>query len=339
MSEEVGEIPGSENFKSPKTLTRKGNLKEMFGTLRKGYKELESNLTEAKNIPVPDEVLEAYEGHKDSILNLYGIEHVNPNLLYHGTGAIQYDGDKYRGGTSTEYTRPLDSILQEGLKPHHDMWIQGGSGGVDSTSFATAWPYAKWYSDKHQDPNDPLAWEYGDSTEWFQYNMLDTVKRGAQNALLHPSASLRRYGPAIANRIGDALRNTMRDAPSDSRELDKLQQWISDVRSDVTPSTPGIEVLHGSTDIPDNFGAIITINRSDVELFDMGSGGVYEERTQSEVVPNRFRSLSVPLNKVGEYEQKIKQLGLSVPVLPIEAVDYHFSHFPFQELTKSLRAK
>ena len=122
-----------------------------------------------------------------------------------------------------------------------------------------------------------------------------------------------------------------------STDMNKLQKWVRDVRSDVTSQTPSIDVLESQTDIPGNHGAILTFAKEDIPLFDMGPGRVYEERSTETATPEQIKALSVPLNRVDEYKEKVKALGLSCPVLPIEAVDYHFSKFPLRELTTEAR--
>lgn len=296
--------------------------------LRRGYLHLEHSLQEVKAQPVPQEVRDAYLQNREVIESIYGKAHANHDLLYHGTGALQYAGNKYQEGTSNEYRHPLDSILQDGLKPHEDTWITTRE-AIDSTSFATTWPYAKWYADKHQNPNDPLEWNYGDSNEWFSYCMWDTVQTEAKNP-----RNYKQLPPLVAKKI---LKFTgLVKKPTDSQKmsaLKKLTQWVSDLTTEVTTDTPVAEILRGQTDIPDNFGAIVTVSRDDVELFDMGPGRVYEERTMSQVPPQKFISLAVPLDRVEEYAAKVAQLGLNFPVLPIEAVDYHMSQFPLKDLT------
>ena len=119
--------------------------------------------------------------------------------------------------------------------------------------------------------------------------------------------------------------------------LHKLQRWVGDINSTVDISTSAIEILNTNTDIPANHGAIFTYSRDDIEVFDMGPGRVYEEGTMKEVPPNKPLSLAVPLNKFKEYQRKAQVLGLQFPVLPIEAVDYHFSQFPLPQLTSELK--
>jgi hypothetical protein len=98
-----------------------------------------------------------------------------------------------------------------------------------------------------------------------------------------------------------------------------------------------IDVICGQTDIPGNFGAIITVSEDDVPLAPMGLGGTYEKRAAHPVRPEEFTSLAVPLNKVEKYAAKVRELGYSFPVLPVEAIEYHMSHFPTQELAHAQR--
>jgi hypothetical protein len=98
-----------------------------------------------------------------------------------------------------------------------------------------------------------------------------------------------------------------------------------------------IDVICGQTDIPGNFGTIITVSEDDVPLAPMGLGGTYEKRSARPVNPEEFTSLAVPLDKVEEYAAKVHNLGYAFPVLPIEAIGYHMSHFSIQELAYAQR--
>ncbi len=95
--------------------------------------------------------------------------------------------------------------------------------------------------------------------------------------------------------------------------------------------------LKAQTDIPGNFGAIVSISRDSVKLFDMGPGRIYEERTKSQIAPSTFKAIAVPLGKVQQYTDIVNQLGLGFPVVSIEAVEYHMSQFSLHELTKGLK--
>jgi hypothetical protein len=298
-------------------------------------RSLPADLEKAKLQPVPTEVLEAYEANKNVIANTYGKEHVRSGLLFHGTGALQYEGDKYGKGMSGQLRHPLDTILEGGLQPHTDLWSLTHD-SMQSTSFATSWPYAKYYADMHQSPSDPLQWEYGAHDEWFSYFMVDTVRQGFKKA--RAAGSLQKSAQP-RTRLRTAL-GALRDKRQQNVSTDgynRLQRWARDVRSDVTPQTSMLDVLHGQTDIPGNFGAIITVSEEDVPLAPMGPGGTYEKRAIQPVMPQQFTSLAVPLNKVAEYSARVHGLGYTFPVLPIEAVEYHMSHYPIEELAHKQR--
>src|SRR5437868_5595354 len=98
---------------------------ETIGTLRFLWRQsrlLSKGLEAAKLQPVPRSVLNAYAANKDVIETIYGKDHLRRGLLYHGTGALQYDGDKYGTGMTGRLRRPIDAILKAGLKPHADPW-------------------------------------------------------------------------------------------------------------------------------------------------------------------------------------------------------------------------
>jgi hypothetical protein len=281
---------------------------------------LPKDLERAKLRPVPQAVLDAYETNREVIQAIYGSDHVRRGLLYHGTGALQYDGDKYGAGMTGRLRRPLDTILERDLKPHTDPWALT-QGSTQSISFATVWSYGKFYAGVYQSPVDPLEWEYGNRVAWFAYCIVDTALQ-----------SLRK-----TRSIGLEMLRQLRGKSVDANRYNRLQRWALDVRSDITPQTSMIDVISGQTDIPGNFGAIITVSEDDVPLAPMPLGGTYEKRAARPIGPAEFISLAVPLNRVEEYTAKVQGLGYSFPVLPIEAVEYHMSQFGVEELAHAQR--
>jgi hypothetical protein len=221
--------------------------------------------------------------------------------------------------------RPLDAIFEEGLRPHTDAWALT-EGSPQSVSFATVWSYARFYAEAHQTPDNPLRWKYGNRAGWFSYCIVGTARQTFGTALLLRNARRPSRSKQESTRLYTA-----------NNGYSRLQLWALDVRHDVTPKTSIIDVICGQTDIPGNFGAIITASEHDVPLAPMGLGGTYEKRSARPVNPEEFTSLAVPLNKVEEYAAKVRDLGYSFPVLPIEAVEYHMSHFPIRELAHAQR--
>lgn len=291
------------------------------------YIGLERKLKEAKLDPVPQEVLSAYEENRETIGQIFGNEKPN-EALFHGTGNLQYAGNKYSGGTGEELRHPLDSILEDGIIPHLDVW-NSEKGGYESSSLATTWPYARVYADFHQNPKDLRKWEYGDKGHWLSYFMggttavygKDFFKRGVRS----PKKVLREFKDAISG---------MRQNKSPDG-VGRLHNWVSNVRR-VDPSENTRQVFYSRTDIPDNFGAVFVVDKKGVKVAPKGPG-VYEVRTLDPIPPENFSALTVPLDKVAEYREKVAALGYAFPVLPTEAVDYHMSRFPFEELTKNRR--
>lgn len=300
---------------------------EIINTLRFLWRQsrlLPKELEMTRLQPIPRSVLDAYDANKDIIEAIYGSDHVRRGLLYHGTGALQYDGDKYGTGMTGKLRTPIDIILKDGLRPHADPWALT-EGSPLSVSFATVWSYARFYAEAHQILDSPLEWEYGDRAGWFSYCIVGTARQSFGTAL--SASNLRTLG-----RPKQELRTLHA-----KRGYSRLQCWALDVRRDVTPQTSMIDVICGQTDIPGNFGAIITVSKDDVPLAPMGLGGTYEKRAGRPIRPDEFTSLAVPLNKVEEYAAKVHGLGYSFPVLSIEAVEYHISRFPIQELVQAQR--
>jgi len=302
--------------------------------LWRGSKALRGGLERARLQPVPQAVLDAYQSSKSVIEAVFGSDHVRRGLLHHGTGALQYAGDKYGAGMTGQLRRPLDTILEDNLKPHTDPWLLT-QGSMQSTSFATVWSYAKFYADAHQAPDDPLQWEYGDGTEWFSYCIVDTGRQEFKRG--RTAGKIRTWGQSKGSLL-QTLR-TRRQLPERNTpaNYNRLQRWARDIRSDITPQTSTLDVLSGRTNIPGNFSAIITVSEDDVPLAPMEFGGTYEKRAAHTIEPSLFTSLAVPLNRVEEYNAKARGLGYSFPVLSIEAIEYHMSRFPVEELAHAQR--
>jgi hypothetical protein len=309
---------------------------ENIGTLLFLWRQsrlLQRELKRVREQPmIPQSVIDAYDANKSVIKALYGSDHISRGLLYHGTGVLQYDGDKYAVGMTGRLRRPIDTILKEGLRPHTDPWALT-KGSRLSVSFATVWPYARFYAEAHQTSDNPLEWEYGNRVGWFSYCIVGTARQSFGTARL-----VRSLGRPIGS-LRQELR-TLRPTRKQKATINgcnRLQRWALDIRSDITPQTPKLDVICGQTDISGNFGAIITVSEDEVPLESMGLGGTYEKRAARAIEPREFASLAVPLNKVEEYTAKVHHLGYSFPVLPIEAVEYHLSHFPIQELAHTQR--
>ena len=311
---------------------------ETIGTLRflwRQSRRLPGELKKAKLQLVPQSVFDAYIANKDVIEAIYGSDHVRRGLLHHGTGALQYDGDKYGMSMTGRLRRPIDTILEKGLKPHIDPWALT-EGSTQSVSFATVWCYARFYAEAHQTPDNPLEWEFGNRAGWFSYCIVGTVQQSfGTGRLARNVRTLGRPKDSLRQELRTLRQTRKQNTPTNN--YSRLQRSALDVRSNVTPQTSMIDVICGQTDIPGNFAAIITVSENDVPLTPMGLGGTYEKRTARPVEPREFTSLAVPLNKVEEYATKVRDLGYSFPVLPIEAVEYHMSHFPVQELAHAQR--
>ena len=331
MSQEIQNSPKQRSSHIRKATETIGTLRFLWRKSRLLPRELKT----ARLQPVPQSVLSSYAANKDVIEAIYGSNHVRRGLLYHGTGALQYDGDKYGSGMTGRLRRPIDTILERGLKPHTDPWTLT-EGSMQSVSFATAWSYARFYAEAHQTPDDPLEWEYGNRVGWFAYCIVGTARQSFGTAVLAGKARM-------LGQSKDGQQKELRTLRSKRKQnttvngYSPLQCWALDVRSDISLQTSALDVICGQTDIPGNFGAIITVSEADVPLAPMGLGGTYEKRAARPVVPREFTSLAVPLNKVEEYISKVHGLGYSFPVLPIEAVDYHMSHFPIRGLTHAQR--
>lgn len=327
-------MPQKTQDSSKRHPSRARKAAEIISTLRFLWRQsrlLPKELEKTRSQPVPRPVLDAYAANKDVVEAIYGRDHLRHSLLHHGTGALQYDGDKYGVGMTGKLRKPLDTILEDGLQPHTDAW-KHTEGSPLSVSFATVWSYARFYAEAYQTPDNPLEWEYGDRAGWFSYCIVGTARQTLGTALLVRNVrKLRRSKQELRT-----LRPT-REQKATKNGYSRLQCWALDLRRDIMPNTSMIEVICGQTDIPGNFGAVITVSEDDVPLAPMGLGGTYEKRAARTVRPHEFTSLAVPLSKVEEYAAKVYDLGYSFPVLPIEAVEYHMSRLPLRELVYAQR--
>lgn len=312
---EIGETP--KDTRITKARIRAGSIME----LRRTRKGLPENLEENRHLEVPVVVKIAYEEFKDDIGNVFGTEHLRGDLLHHGTGAMKYAGDKYGDGVSEQIQYPLDNIVSEGLMPQLDIFSMEGP--MHSTSLAFSWEYAKWYATMCQDPNRSLAWEYGNRDNWGAYFLYRTLV-DFRNI---------KHIPSISKRIG---RRTIDKLVGKDRQRvpNRAHKWISATSREITEDSRLNEILRAKTDIPGNFGAVLTVNESDAPAVKMGPGDAYERRTQSPITSDKFVALSVPLDQVDTYRNITDSLGYKFPVLPIEAVDYHMRKFPFDEIVR-----
>jgi hypothetical protein len=291
-----------------------GTFREMHHEAR----ELPQVLDESKKF-VPSEVVMAYEEFKPRIEDVFGNTSVNPDLLHHGTGAIRYEGEKYGSGIVSQIQRPLDNILTEGLTPQLDIF--SFKGPMMSTSLAYSWEYAKWYATMCQDPQNPLVWEYGNRDNWGSYFLTNTIKAEMKLA----------NAPYIAKAFGSKIAEKVRKQPE---ELNRMQKWASSASKDVDSATSLKKILKLRTDIAGNFGGIITVKKTDAPAVNMGPGDEFERRTLASIKPTDFVALSVPLNEVNSYQNVVSALGLPLPVLPIETIDYHLCKFPVSQVIR-----
>lgn len=289
-------------------------------SVRQEGKLLIPSLNESKR-NVPKEVQSAYSQYGDVIRSIYGDKHLQADLLHHGTGAKKYELDDLSGTPTGLIARPLDTVLVDGLKPHLDQI--GIRKPMVSTSLAYSWEYAKWFATMQQDPNEPLRWEYGDRDAWGSFFRFKNYT---------DASNLRHIAPMAKRMVSERLIKKIDNKQSD---FPASHKWISATTSQVPPEATGMEILKAKTDLPGNFGAVITIDGNSVNANSgWGFGDAYEARTFEDIEPGNFVALAVPLRQVDTYMDVVQDLNYKFPVLPLEAVDLHMSRFALEEVAQ-----
>ncbi len=89
--------------------------------------------------------------------------------------------------------------------------------------------------------------------------------------------------------------------------------------------------------ISGNYPVIIGFSVKDINLLPIKykTISMYEQRTDSIIPPQNFTHIQVPLSKFAEVQARIKELGLQIPIIPIEFVELINSDVPIQQLTRA----
>lgn len=263
--------------------------------------------------PIPQEVELAYEQYEAKIREIYGFDHLKDDYLFHGTGRYHYrskGNHKYGSSTQGEIVDVLRDIMILGLQPQTDVWIPTPA-NEPTVSLTPQRFYSRWYAERHN--QEELLWSYGDPADWaFLFNV-----RSITNLLEIPYIYL--------------LIKTQRDKRAGL--LDSAKSWVSDTRDDVNDKTSYLDVWRSKSTIPNNFGAIIVVRKTEVPTYDFPLLRRAEQRTMQAIPATNFVAIEVPLRKVGEVRDGLNELGFTnIDVLPIECVDLHMQRFPLSKL-------
>lgn len=275
-----------------------------------------SHVHEQSLEPVPESVKNAYAEYRPLIEKIYGDDHMNQELLYHGTGRYHYTQEgkhKYEVEESATVEDVLEVLLQKGLEPRLDIWVPTPA-SHPTVSLTHQRFYARWYADKHNF-ND-LEWSFGDPLNWsssFVVKNIGKVSHIPYIALLMKNQVKRKKGGLLG----------------------AVHDWVGDARDDVDGRTGYQEALKTKSTIPGNYGITLVMDDSSVENYDFPLLHRTEVRTLHAIPPKSLKAIEVPLKQVQETEEKIRGvLSLDIPVIPTECVDYHMSKFPMRELTR-----
>ncbi|MFZ2189444.1 MAG: hypothetical protein WA057_02165 [Candidatus Magasanikiibacteriota bacterium] len=272
------------------------------------------------------EVSDAYVEQKELLTKLFGDADMGlkSDLFFHGTGLLKYEGEKYgKGGEKISHRKVvsvLDNVLQNGLVPHHDLWLP--TKDVETVSLAANYFYAKWYADKYMDPENCLEWQLGDPIDWFNFTMADIVKDEISKIAL------------LRKRVDWGSIKEMKKKRKDGSS-NLLYDWVSSLNSNLLPRTPVDEILRCHTDIFHNWGAVLCVDAGDIKEIDMPHAESHEVRTDQKVEPFSIRAIGVPLKHVDEAREMVGNSKLKgVEIFALECADLHLAAFPFKELTK-----
>jgi len=327
MNESRGQQPNHETQEIPikSSRSQKIEIGREFLTLRtpKLLDKKVSDYLDKEDFPNV-EVSRAYVEQKAGLEALFGEYKggLKRDLLYHGTGKLKYPGEKYKDKVDVTKKLPvLETVLRDGLAVHHDQWFP--TEDIESISLAVSYLYAKWFADKFQPDTDELQWQFGDPNDFFRFFMADTFLKHAEISNL-PETALN----YIATR--SKIKQTKKERTA--QNSNRLFNWISSTRSDVNETTPAKNLLYGKTDITDNWGAVLCLDRNQIETFNLPLGGAHEIRTKHSIPPEAIRAVMVPLRHMDEAKATIEKTGHQMQLFAMECADLYLAGFPIEDL-------
>lgn len=256
------------------------------------------------------------------------IERVLSNTEYfHGTGAKHYsnNGHKYNGTDHTQVNDSLKSFLQDGILPQKDIFNEVFDGSSGTISLTKLNPYARVYASLFLEEGNNLEYEFGSRAFWWRYLLLKMV--------INSLTDTKFLTDKIRGSISRILDLEERERYSNERRNRKkmTQNWTSSFRRDKKYAKRPIGVMEkAKSDIEGNFPIIFGVKPSTVETIPLSirSAGMYESRTQHPILPEKFSHIQVPLRNLEEVQNRIAEVGLNLPVVPIEFAEIIASNTP-----------
>ena len=303
------------------------------------------------------EMRELYEDQKPDLEELFGTPDTGfkRDMFFHGTGKEKYAREKYAGesldpeaqadageagveekGTPDGHndadeqakTLPiLERVLQDGLTPHLDIWHP--TKDAESVSLTESYFYSKWYAAKYMSEGNEPEWQLGNPNDYFPFFIYDSFKREFGEPKNWPE-TLKRIFESGAEM--EKVRK-QREASGQARP-DRFGNWLTSFAKSGGELKGFNQQLDMKSDIPDNWGAVICIEKKGVNSdSDMLVLGVHESRAYEVIDPSQFKAIAVPAVHMDEVRVMLEERGLSaVKVIAMEAAELHMAQFEMKDL-------
>jgi len=243
-------------------------------------------------------------------------EHYKDAFYWHGTGRYHYPY-----GKQTEIIEDkLDLIINNGIIPRMDAFvILDEETKKETVSLSNYRIYARCYAEVHQYEKDSFLYEYGSLKFWLRFMFL------LQFIEIMRNKPIKNY----FRRLSKIFEN---DFSND------VKKWLSTIRNDFGDKK--ISILNISlrghkirSNIPNNYGLLFGIKKEGVSVFHFDKAvEVFETRSDKSILLKDITHIEVPLNKVKETEEFLKQKNISLQVIPLEYGEIYCNDLSFQEL-------
>lgn len=117
----------------------------------------------------------------------------------------------------------------------------------------------------------------------------------------------------------------------------KVKLWTGSIRKDGKyKDDPFGAMSRAKSDIESNFPIIIGVREDSFKPLPIKFTVMraYEKRSSEVISSEQFSHLQVPLSKVDAVRQRVQELGLDLPIVPIEFVELIQSEMPLEEVSK-----
>lgn len=244
-----------------------------------------------------------YNTNKSRIEQLYAA-----TSHWHGTGRFHYDEQE-------KIIDVLRSIIDaDGLKPLvEDPWLPIEGKLQKTISLAKIRMYARIYAELHQFQGNKLEYSHKSSKFWFW-------AIGLRQMLAAPLQI-----PTHLLKL-----NFQKDS---EQQLNKLfTKYIK--KSSIPSSGFLLRLLNPPfSDIVGNYGVIFGIKKDTVSPLKIDQRyELYEDRTNREIPISSFSYIEVPWNSFEETQRLLDGSSVTIPLLPIEAMELHLSQVKIKAL-------